>query len=132
MISTTALTVLSTLIAGASLVISALAFYRLVKLDRSGRFRELGDAIDKIDDARAHGERHLGERISRVEGALQHIPTAEQMSALRHELTKAEAAVAGVDARMKGFDEVLRSHENRITQIFEDALSRGRAAAGGK
>ncbi|MFZ2470197.1 MAG: hypothetical protein WAW54_17550 [Parvibaculum sedimenti] len=123
------LNVLSVVIAASSLVVSAMAFYRLVKLDRSGKFRELGDAIDKIEGARVIGERTLGERISRVEGALQHIPTAEQMSALRHELTKAEAAIAGVNARIEGVDDILKSHENRILQIFEDALSRGRSAA---
>jgi len=122
------LNILSVMIAGASLVISALAFWRLLQLDRSGKFAALTETIEKIDDARALAERKLGERLSHVEGALQHIPSAGQMNALRVELTKSEASIAGLDGRLKSLDEILRSHENRLTQIFDDAL-RNRSGA---
>lgn len=122
----TILSVIGVAFSGAALTVSILAFFRLVKLDRSGKFKELGEAIDQVDTARLTGERAISDRISKIEGALDHIPTGEQMAGLRHELTKAEAAIAGVDARLEGFDDILRSHENRISQIFEDALAKGR------
>ncbi|MBI1262967.1 MAG: hypothetical protein GC184_14715 [Rhizobiales bacterium] len=126
------LNVLSVAIAGSSLVISVLAFYRLLQLDRSGKFRALAETIDTVESARAETERKLGERLSHLEGALQHIPSAQQMNALRVELSKAEAIIAGLDGRLESLSDILRSHENRLTQIFDDALSRGRGAARGK
>lgn len=129
--SGTALSIIGVIISGAALMVSFLAFLRLLKLDRSGKFKELGDAIDKVEGGRLDDKHQLSERISRLEGALTHIPTAEQMAALRHELAKAEAAIARVDARIKAFDEIFRSHENRLSQIFEDALMKGRSQRGG-
>ncbi|GAK43613.1 DNA primase [Tepidicaulis marinus] len=129
--SGTALSIIGVIISGAALMVSFLAFLRLLKLDRSGKFKELGEAIDKIEDARIEDKHKLVERISRLEGALTHIPTAEQLAALRRELHKAEAAIANVNARIEGFDDILRSHENRLSQIFEDALVKGRSQRGG-
>lgn len=130
--SGTTLSLIGLLISGAALAVSFLAFLRLLKLDRSGKFKELADAVDRENEERQKAAKEIGERVSRVEGALAHIPTAEQMASLRKELTKAETVVANVSARIEGIDDILRSHENRLSQIFEDALVKGRSGGPGQ
>lgn len=64
-------------------------------------------------------------RFDVIQTRLEHLPTSAEIRKLNEELARVDTSIHGLQDRIDGVGTTLRSHENRLAQLYENALRRG-------
>lgn len=105
----------STAAALVAVLISALS------LVRGARRAEMQLAHDRINDVKATLGGH-GDRLTRVESELEHLPTREMVTDLATSLARIEGQMGALNAKFDGVGDRMRHLENAVEQLVENEL----------
>lgn len=96
----------------------------------SNRSRATKSAIERVDHRHTEAGQSLRERVSHIEGAMDHLPKAEQVAELQAAVTRAEGSIKAVDAKVDGLASLSRATQATLEQLVENELAEGRASKG--
>jgi len=83
-------------------------------------------ALSEVDSRHVLSNSRTSERLAKLEGAIQHLPTAEQFSDLRTAVARTEGTIDAVDNRITGVERMLSNISNTMGQLVENELAEGR------
>ncbi|WP_421780741.1 DUF2730 family protein [Kiloniella litopenaei] len=87
---------------------------------------DLGVQIQAVDTKHTKTTSTIIERLSHIEGSLEHLPTAKQINDLSGELAKTSGDVSAVGARLDSQAELLKNIAANVTMLTENELAQGR------